>query len=189
MYPSRVTGYQDPLSLKSFLHPSMSLSSFINLVAMVKIFIKLIMYVLSHGCLLNLYKAFFHLHTWVFLSCVLNSNGCKCIFVVYVLFLWEASCYESCLVSHNVSIYCMMELQTSLHVLILHPRHHSSWTYLPFVLGRFYINDVTTFIILFLFWNVVTCTSEQVSSFFACSLLCMRSFLQVKCICMVRNIS
>ena len=31
-------------------------------------------------------------------------NGCKCLFIVY------ASCYESCLVSHDVSIYCMMEL-------------------------------------------------------------------------------
>ena len=39
------------------------------------------------------------------------------------------------------------------------------------------------------FWNVVTCSSEQVSSFFGCSRLCMRSFLQVKCIYMVRNIS
>ena len=36
------------------------------------------------------------------------SSGCKCHFIVY------ASCYESCLVSHDVSIYCMMELWTSL---------------------------------------------------------------------------
>ena len=143
MYPSRVTGYQDTLCLKEFLHPSMSLSSFINLVAKLKIFIKLIMYVLSHGCLLNSYKELFHLHTWFCVSCVSNLTGCKCIFVVFALFLWEASCYKSCLVSHNVSIYCMMELRTSLHVSILHSRHHSSWT-------------------------VVTCSSEQVSSFFSC---------------------
>ena len=48
------------------------------------------------------------------------SSGYKCLFIVY------ASCYKSCLVSHDVSIYCMMELRTSLHVSILHPRHHSS---------------------------------------------------------------
>ena len=48
------------------------------------------------------------------------SSGCKCLFIVY------ASCYESCLVSHDVSIYYMMELRTSLQVLILHPRLHSS---------------------------------------------------------------
>src|SRR5713226_8527709 len=46
---------------KFIFHPSVSLSFSIKLVAKVKIFIKLIMYVISHGCLL--YKAFFHLHT------------------------------------------------------------------------------------------------------------------------------
>ena len=71
MYPSGVTGYQDPLSLKAFFsHPSVSFSSSINLVAKVQIFIKLVMYVLSHGCLLSFYKVFFHLHTWFYLSCV-----------------------------------------------------------------------------------------------------------------------
>ena len=93
------------------------------------------MYMLSRGCLLISYKAFFHLHTWFCLSCVSTPTGCKCLFVVYAFFSWEASCYESCLVSHDVSIYYMMELQTSLHVSILHPRHHSSWTGLPFLLG------------------------------------------------------
>ena len=66
------------------------------------------MYVLSHGCLLSSDKAFFYLHTWFYLSCVLTSNGCKCLFVVY------ASCYESFLLSHDVSIFCMMELRNSL---------------------------------------------------------------------------
>ena len=66
--------------------------------------------VLSHGCLLSSYKAFFHLHTWFYLSCVLTSSGCKCLFAVYALFPWEASCYKSCLVSHDVSIYCMLYL-------------------------------------------------------------------------------
>ena len=69
------------------------------------------------------------------MSCDFTSSGYKCLFVVYALFLWEASCYKSCFLSHDVSIYCMMELQTSLHVSILHPRHHSSWTGLPFLLG------------------------------------------------------
>ena len=70
--------------------------------------------------------------------------------VVHALFFREASFYESCLVSHGVSIYCIMELRTSLQVSILHPIHHSSWpsTLLPFLLGyffivgRLYINDV-----------------------------------------------
>ena len=68
------------------------------------------MYVLSHGCFLSSYKDFFNLHTWVFLSCVLTYNGCKCLFVVYAFFIWEASCYESYLVSYDVSIYCMLNL-------------------------------------------------------------------------------
>ena len=131
----------------------MSLSSFINLVAKVQIFIKLLMYVLSHGCLLSSYKAFFHLHTWFYLSCVSTPTGYKCLFVVYAFFSWEASCYESCLVSHDVSIYWMMELQTSLHVSILHPRHHSSRTFLLgyfFMSRRFCINDVATFVFIIL---------------------------------------
>ena len=104
------------------------------------------MYVLSHGCLLSSYKAFFHLHTWFFPSCVLTSNA---------FFPWETSCYEYFLVSQDVSIYYMLDLadplRTSLQVLILYPRHYSSWTgtLLPFLLGYFFIvgriciNDVT----------------------------------------------
>ena len=109
---------------------------------------KILMYVLSHGCLLSSYKEFFNLHTWVCLSRVFTSRGCKCLFIVY------DSCYESYLVSHDVSIYCMMELRTSLHVLILHPRHHSSWTDLPFLLGIFCTNDVVVFIILFFIFEL-----------------------------------
>ena len=154
------------------------------------------MYVLSHGCLLSSYKAFFHLHTW--------------------FFSWEASCYESCLVSHDVSIYCMMELQTSLHVSILHPRHHSSWIGLPFLLGYFFItgrlciNDVAqqchitgvSLRPLSFFWKYhhiilhlgfflellsLVLRNKSHPSFLVGD--CTRSFLQVKCICMVRNIS
>ena len=105
--------YLEPFQ-KFFSYPSVSLSSSIGFhlqpVAKVKIFTKLLMYVLSHGCLLSSYKALFNLHTWVYLSCVLTSNGCKCLFVVYAFFPWEDSCYESCLVSHDVSIYCMLDL-------------------------------------------------------------------------------
>ena len=158
MYPSRVTRYQYHLSLKAFFsHPSVTLSSFINLVSKVHIFIKILMYVLSHGCLLSSYKAFFHLHTWFFLSCDFTSSGCNCLFVFYVFFLWEDFCYEYCLVSHDGTCRSVWKiLHTSLQVSILHPRHHSSWTGLPFLLGyffivgRFCIKDVTTFIILFL---------------------------------------
>ena len=51
---------------------------------------KLLMYVLSHGCLLSSWKAFFNFHTWVYLSCVLTFSGCKCLFVVYA-FCWHHS--------------------------------------------------------------------------------------------------
>ena len=84
-------------------------------------------------------------------------------------------------------------LRTSLQVSILHPRHHSSWAgiLLPFLLGyfiagRLYINDVAqqchiTALCLrplkvssyyssfwIISWTVVSCNSEQVSSFFSC---------------------
>ena len=134
MYPSRITGYQDPLSWtfqKFISHPSVSLSSYINLVAKVQIFIKLLMYVLSHGYLLKSYKVFFHLHPWFFLSCVSTPTGCKCLFIVYALFSWEASCYESCLVSHDVSIYFMLDLVDP------YGRHYG----LPFR-SRYYILDI-----------------------------------------------
>ena len=125
MYPSRITGYQDPIS---WTFSKVLLAPICELV----IFFKLLMYVFSHRFLLSSYKAFF---------------------------LWESSCYKSCLVSHDVSIYCMMELRTSLHVSILHPRHHSSWMGLPFLLGYFFIigrlciNDVIAFVILFFILN------------------------------------
>ena len=132
---------------------------------------KLFLYVLSHEFLLSSYKAFFNLHTWVCISCVLTSSGWKCLFVVYAFFSWEASCYESCLLSHDVSIYCMMELRTSLHISILHPRHHSSWIGLPFILGYFFMEGSVSMMSLHSSyysssWSIVTCSSEQVSSFF-----------------------
>ena len=94
--------------------------------------------------------------TWLCMSCDFTSSSCKCFFVVYAFFSWEALCYESCFVSHDVSIYCMMELRTSLQVSILHPRHHSSLAGLLgyfFIVGIFCINDVTTLFILFFVLN------------------------------------
>ena len=112
------------------------------------------------GVFLSSYKVFFHLNTWFFLSCVSTPTGCKCLFIVYAFFPWEASCYKYCIVSHDFSIYYMMELRTCLHVSILHPRHHSSWIGLPFLLGylfiagRFFINDVAAFVIFILHLEV-----------------------------------
>ena len=120
MYPYRITGYQDPLSWsfqKFFLHPFVSLSSSIGFhlqpVAKVKIFIKLLIHALSHGCLLSSYKAFFHLQTWFCLLCVFTCSDCKCLFIVYAFFSWESLCYKSFLVSNDVSIYCILDLAYS----------------------------------------------------------------------------
>ena len=160
------------------------------------------MYVLSHWCLLRSYKAFFNLDTRVFLSCVLNSNGYRCLFVVLcllsvrILMLRILPCMPRCChLLHVGSCRSIWKtLQTSLQVSIL---HHSSWTgtLLPFLFGyffiarRFCINDVAqechiTALCLrsLLSWKVasyyssswiisrtiVTCSSEQVSSFFSC---------------------
>ena len=110
------------------------------------------MCVLSHGFLLSSYKAFFNLHTWVFLSFVLTSSGCKCLFVVYSFFPWIfpfiPRCFHLLHVGSCRSIW--KTLRSSLQVSIPHPIHYSSWTgtLLPFLLryffiaGRFYINDV-----------------------------------------------
>ena len=43
---------------------------------------------------------------YVYLTC----HWCKCLFVVYSFFLWESLCYEYCLVSHDATIYCMLDL-------------------------------------------------------------------------------
>ena len=92
----------------------------------------------------------------------LNRHWCKCVFVVYALFLWEASCYEYFLVSHDVSIYCMMDILDPYGVhyeIPFRSRHHIleiillelvlfDHSLLPFLLvylfiaGRLCINDV-----------------------------------------------
>ena len=154
-------------------------------------------------------------------SSLVKISVCS-IFLLFVrsLMLWIFPCIPWCFhLLHVISCISIWNiLQTSLWVLILHPRHHYSWTsaLLPFLLGyffivgRFYINDITQQChiialclrpLLYLkvssyyssSWiisrTVVTCSLEQVSSFFSCRRL-YRSFLQVKCIsCMVRNIS
>ena len=145
------------------------------------------MYVLSHGCLLNSYKVFFHLHTWLCMSCDFTSNRCKCLFVFYAFFSWEAACYESFFVSRDVSIYCMMELQTSLHVSILHPRHHSSWTGILHSLKVLH-QWCRCIRHIHLELSSLVLRNESHPPLFVGDFT--RSFLQVKCInCMVRNIS
>ena len=154
----------------------MSLSSSINLVAKVQIFIKILMYVLSHGCLLSSYKVFFHLHTWFCLSCVSTPTGCKCLF-------------ESCFVSHDVSIYGMMEIWTSLQYWYCSLDIILLELVFPFFLEGSALMMSLHLSYYFSSWTVITCYSEQVSSFFSCRRLCMRYFLQFKCIYMVRDIS
>ena len=113
------------------------------------------MYVLSHGCLLSPYKALFNFQTWVCLSCVSTSSVCKCLFVVYSFFLWEASCYKYCLVCHDVFIYYMLDLVDPygryykipfrsryriLDIILLELVH--SFPFFLAIAGRFCINDV-----------------------------------------------
>ena len=106
-------------------------------------------------------------------------------------------------------------LQTSLQVSILHPRNHSSWTgtLIPFLLGYFFIAG--RFCINYVAQQchiIALCLRPllylKVSSYYSSSWIelsslvlqnkshssflvgdYMRSFLQVKCSCMVRNIS
>ena len=122
-----------------------------------------------------------------------------CLLSVRILVLQILPCIPRCF--HLLHVWSCRSiwktLQTSLQVLILHPRHHSSWIgiLLPFLLGYFFkarrlcINDVTqqchiTIVsmrsLLFLkvssyyssscilSWIVITCSSEWVSSFFSC---------------------
>ena len=143
MYPSSITGYQDPLS---WTFSKVLLTPIYELVILYQpCSIGSYIHQAHHVCVIPWVSSELvqGLHTWFYLSCVSTPTGCKCLF-------------ESCLVSYDVSIYCMMELRTSFHVSILHPRHHSSWTSLPFLLGyffiagRFFINYVTAFIIFIL---------------------------------------
>ena len=95
----------------------------------------------------------------------LSFYGYKCLFLVYAFFLWEASCYEPCLVFLDVSICIMLDLVdplwshdrlllwpcNSLLDIILHDRLiFLDHCILPlfilcslFIGGSLFINDVT----------------------------------------------
>ena len=74
-------------------------------------------------------------------------HWCKCLYVFYAFFLWEASCYECCFISHDVSIYFMLDLvdpygrhyrlpfRSRHRILDIIPLDHSL---LPFLLGYFF---------------------------------------------------
>ena len=177
------------------------------------------MYVLSHGCLLSSYKSFINLHTWVCMSCVLTSSGYKCIFVVYAFFPWEASCYKYFLVSNDVSIYCMLDLvgpygrnyrllfrswYCILDIILLElvlsfpffwlflhiwkdlhqwcrstVSHNCSVSEASWILWNYHH--------ILLYLSSLVLRDKSHPSFLIGD--CTRSFLQVKCICMVRNTS
>ena len=126
------------------------------------------MYVLSHGCILNSYRAFFHLHTWFFLSRVSTPTGYKCLFVVYAFFSWESR-------ATNLALYPTIFPSTAW------------WNYELSFMYRYCILDIILLELVFPFflegstsmmllhssyyslsWTVVTCSLEQVSSFFSC---------------------
>ena len=141
MYPSKIIGYQDPLS---WTFSKVHLTPICELVILYQPCSKISnLHQAPHVCVIPWVSSELvqGLHTWFCLSCVSTPTGCKCLF-------------ESCLVSHDVSIYCMMELRTSLYVSIRYPRHHSSWADLPFLHGRFCTNDVAVFIILFFIFEL-----------------------------------
>ena len=147
MYPSRVTGYQDPLS---WIFSKVLLTPIYELVILYQpCSTGSDLHQAPHVCVIP----------WVSSELVqgLLSFAHMILPIMCLHLQWlQMSLRSLCLVSHDVSIYCMMELWTSLHVSIMHPRHHSSWTGLPFLLGyffivgRFFINVVTAFIIFIL---------------------------------------
>ena len=130
-------------------------------------------------------------------SQLVQMSPCSlCILSVRIFMLRILPCIPQCChLLHAGSCRSIWQtLQTSLQVSIPHPRNHSSWTgtlhpfplgYF-FIAGRLYINDVaqqchiigvclrplevslyySSFWIIS--WIVVTCSSEQVSSFFSC---------------------
>ena len=125
------------------------------------------MYVLSHGCLLSLYKAFFIFsHMTLPITCInfhwMEMSLCSlCLLSVRSLMLWILPCIPRCChLLHVGSCRSIWKiLRTSLQISMLHPRHHSFWIGLLYILGcffiagRFCVDDVTTFIILFSILN------------------------------------
>ena len=63
-------------------------------------------------------------------TCTYGYNGSvphhwyKCLFIVCAFFLWESSCYESFLISHDAAIYCMLDLYGRHYRLPFRSRHH-----------------------------------------------------------------
>ena len=202
MYPSRVNGYQDPLSWtfsKVLLAPIYELVilyrlSYSTFVAKVKIFITLGDLQAPHVCVIPwipsklVQGVLLFAHMSLSVMC-LNSQ-------------WlQMSLCSLCLLSLRSRVLQILPCipQTSLQVSILHLRHHSSWTgtLLPFLIGyfsiagRICINDVTqqchitwvclrplevsSYYLLFwiISWTAITCSLEQVSSFFSCRWLYM----------------
>ena len=125
MYPSRITGYQDPIS---WTFSKVIIAPICDLVPLYQPCSKgSYLHQAPHVCVIP----------WVSSELVqgLLSFAQIIMHVMWLYFQWlQMSLHSLCLVSHDVSIYCMMELWNSLHILILHPRHDSSWT---FFLGLF----------------------------------------------------
>ena len=100
------------------------------------------------------------------------------------LVLWFLLCIPRCFhLLLDGTIYFSSGLDTA-------PWHHSSWTGLPFLLGGWKVLHqwchCTRHIILHFEMSSLALRKKS-SFFFACRQLYMRSFLQVKCICMVRT--
>ena len=158
MHPSRITGYQYPLSWNLFAHPFVSLSSSTDF------HLQLCskgsdLHQAPHVCvipwvsseLVQVLLSFAHMILpvmWLHFQWLQLSLCILCLLSVRSLVLWILRCIPRC-----------FHLRTFLQVSILHPRHYSSWTGLPFLLnyffiaGRFCINDVAAFVILFFLLN------------------------------------
>ena len=121
------------------------------------------------------------------------SSGCKCLFVVYAFFSWEASCYESCLVSHDVSISCIIDFSSRIDTasytsFFLNWYSLYSWLLLHSWKVLYQWCRCIRHIILHLELSSLVLRNKSHPSLLVGDLTW--SFLQVKCIsCMVRNIS
>ena len=123
-----------------------SVQAFIfNLVAKVQIFIKLLMYVLSHGCLLISYKDFFNSSYHVYFQWLQMSLRILCLISMRSLVLRILSCIPKCFhLLHDGATNFPSRIDTA---------SQTSLFLTFFIAGRFCINDVTTFVILFFILN------------------------------------
>ena len=172
MYTSRITGYQDPLS---WTFSKVLLIPISELVILYQPYSKgSNLHQAPHVCVIP----------WVSSELIqgLLSFAHMIMHVIWLHFQWmQMSLRSLCLVSHDVSIYFMYRY-CILDIILLE-------LVFPLFLEGFASMMPLHLSYYFSSWTVVTCSSEQVSFFFACRWLCMRCFLQVKCRCMVRNIS